>query len=63
MHSSDGLNRYITGGRIISMNSLDMHVFLDSPLAGIYPGPRLHLFPRDPGKDAVQGPEKTVRGT
>ena len=31
MHSSDGLNRYITGGRIISMNSLDMHVFLDSP--------------------------------
>ena len=26
-------------------------------------GPRLHLFPRDPGKDAVQGPEKTVRGT
>ena len=21
-------------------------------------GPRLHLFPRDPGKDAVQGPQK-----
>ena len=21
-------------------------------------GPRLHLFPRDPGKDAVRGPEK-----
>ena len=24
----------------------------------MHSGPRLHLFPRDPGKDAVQGPQK-----
>ena len=26
-------------------------------------GPRLHLFPRDPGKDAVQGPQNCPRNS
>ena len=32
------------------------------PVHGNYPGPRLHLFSRDSGKDAVRGPPKLPEG-